>query len=830
MTRLTTIAIFFFSGVAALIYQVVWVRELGLVFGITTYAVATVLATFMAGLALGSHVFGGVADTQRRPLRSYALLEVAIGIYALVVPWLLHGLRPIYIGLAHLDPPYVLLALGRASLAVAVLLPPTTLMGGTFPFLVRYFVRHLSEVGRSAAVLYFINTAGALVGCMSAGFFLLEHFGLSGTTRIAAAISIGAGCAALALDVFRPSSIYAPSPVAADVDEGPPAEEPSPAAMRLALFCIGVSGFASLAYEVVWTRALLRYLYNSTYAFTAMLATFLAGLAVGSALHGAFLRGRRRPLFLFAALEAGVGFGFLGAALLFSHLPAITAAALGSSVITSFHDSLMTMFIRAALILFPAAVCLGATLPLATEICARTLSLLGKTVGRVYAVNTVGAIAGSLAGGFLLIPLLGMQGTLYLLVAINILLALLLVSAERAPLSQRVFAGSAITVVALAIAIAIPSDLFRRTFGTNPGQSIIFYNEGVTDTVGVAEWFGQRAILYDDQRGTAGTNSYRENFLLGHLPMLLHPGKPKYVLHICFGVGNSLSAVASHDDLVRVDNVELSPHVLDAAKFFWTNNGVLQNPKVRTIIDDGRNFTMASRDQYDVIMLEPPELFTAGVINLYTKEFYQDALARLAPDGLMMQWMNFVAAPLEDEKMFFRAFSDVFPSVTAWRLMEGGPLMLIGSRQPMTIDYQNLKKRMQEPKVHRDLQLSGYDDIDHFLALFVFDDAGFRAFDAGVRPVTDDHTQLDFSMPRLLGSGFGLGSFNSKVQANGQGTFGPLMERSQYYFSQRRPIAPLLTNLGGDTPAAVQARVDAQAVLYAPQAKLYSEKEWRRWD
>src|SRR6185503_6120957 len=197
MTRLAIIAVFFFSGAAGLIYEIVWSRSLSLIFGVTTYAVATVLATFMGGLALGSYLLGGWADDERRsPLLRYALLELGVGLYALLVPSIFTALRPVYVAIAQSGLPFTALLIGRAVLAALVLLPPATLMGGTFPILVRFFVRTRAEVGRAAGVLYFINTTGALAGCLGAGFYLIERFGLIGATRIAAGTSLAAAAAA----------------------------------------------------------------------------------------------------------------------------------------------------------------------------------------------------------------------------------------------------------------------------------------------------------------------------------------------------------------------------------------------------------------------------------------------------------------------------------------------------------------------------------------------------------------------------------------------------------------------------------------------------------
>ncbi len=823
MTRLIVAVIFFVSGAAGLVYEVLWSRQLGLIFGVSTYAVATVLATYMGGLALGSYLVGRLVDRWKNPLAVYALLEVSIGVYALLVPTLFTSLREPYILLRHVADSHELLIAGRALLAASILLIPTVLMGGTFPVLIRFWVRLPKHIGLGTGLLYFTNTAGAIMGCLAAGFFLIEHFGLRGTTWIAATVNFAV--AAIAFLLSRGTAREAPQTDHAADESSVPAI-PTPV-VTLVLVCIGVSGFSSLGYEVLWSRALVRYLYNSTYAFTTMLSTFLAGIAIGSVIYTTLLTRNRHPVRLFAVLQILIALGFGGASFLFADLMGTSAALVGTETVQSFSQAVTVMFVRAALILLLPAIFLGATLPLATAVCARGLASLGRTVGRVYAVNTFGAILGSLCAGFVLIPMLGMHGTLRLLVATNLAAATVLIAATTSSARSRTLATASGVVAILALTIVIPSDLFMRTLAY-PGQSFAYYHEGATDTVAVVDTsHGQRFIMYDDRRGTAGTNSYAVNFFLGHLPMLLHPGTPSTVLHICFGVGNSLSAVALYDELDRVDNVELSPHVVDAAPYFWTNNNVINHPKVNTIIDDGRNFLMATDNIYDVILLEPPETFTAGVINLYTREFYVEALAHLAPDGIMMQWIPSGESPLDEERRLFRAFADVFPHVSAWRQLRSGSILLIGTRDPLAIDYQRLRSRFEQQSVLRDMKLSGVRNVDHLLSFLIFDDVAFREFVAGVPPVTDNQTVLDFTMPRYLGSGFGLGSFNRKVTYDGTTPIGMAMRRAHYYSQQRRSAVPYLTNLGDDGPDEVALRIDREHKRPA-MSKPIAREDWKR--
>jgi hypothetical protein len=483
------------------------------------------------------------------------------------------------------------------------------------------------------------------------------------------------------------------------------------------------------------------------------------------------------------------------------------------------------MFMRAGVILLPPVVFLGALFPLATAICARRDEPLGTTVGRVYAVNTLGAILGSLACAFILIPDVGMWRTNQLLVLIMFLAAGVVTLIATAGTARLLTAG--VVVAAMALTVVKPSrDVFRSTFMPWPGVDLVFYKEGPTDTVGVGEAHNQRIIVYEDHRGTAATHTHPFNFFFGHLPMLIHPGTPKRVLHICFGVGNSLSAVASHEELERVDNVELSPHVLDAGPLFWTNDDVLNHPKVRTIIDDGRNYLLTTNEKYDVIMLEPPEMFTAGVVNLYTKEFYEQARARLNPDGLVMTWLPTGNMALDDERQMFRAMWEVFPHSTMWWQLDSGCALLVGTPQPLRIDYQKLKAHMNEPRVARDMRLSQVRGVDQFLSFFVFDEPAFTEFVRDVPATTDDRTVIDFSAPRFAGSGFGLGQYTAPVVTAEGSPFKVVGDRQNYYVERRRPVVPYLFDLGDETPEVIGERIKGMARMPA-MPRSPTEAEWR---
>jgi hypothetical protein len=294
---------------------------------------------------------------------------------------------------------------------------------------------------------------------------------------------------------------------------------------------------------------------------------------------------------------------------------------------------------------------------------------------------------------------------------------------------------------------------------TFPGNKIVYYQEGASDTVAVVERpkEGDRNLIYGDGRGAAATSTLPWNRYFGHLPMLLHP-HPKEVLHICYGSGNSVRAVTRHDP-ERIDVIELSPHVRGASPFFWTNEGAIDDPRVNLIIEDGRNFVLGTERTYDVISLEPPSIYTAGVVNLYTEEFYELCRRRLRPDGVMMQW--FPTAELTDEARgsMMRAFADAFPAVTVWQQLQSSTLLMVGTLKPLAVDVDVIERRLQTETMRKDMQAMGLQDAYGFLSLYLLSDEATRKLVQPFAPVRDDRTVVDYSIPKFVGAGFGFGPY-----------------------------------------------------------------------
>ena len=819
--RRLVLACYILSGACGLVYEVVWTRRLSLTFGITVFATSTVLAAFMAGLGLGSYLVARRIDRSPNPVRVYALLEVGIGLYALAVPWIFDALEPLYTTVA------------RAAVAFAVLLVPTTMMGGTVPAIGRYLVRHPGSVGWNVGLLYALNTLGAVAGCLAAGFVLVASLGMSGTIALTAAANVALG-ALLLLAGVGADGAERPAPGAAPAVTS--------RAVRLAVFVFAASGFSALAYEVVWTRVLVVYVHNTTYAFSVMLAVFLAGLTLGDVLLMRAYDRVRRPLRWLGGVEVLIGLSVIAAAAAYVQVPTQELTPVPHSVqvparfeggllrleddvatqllqgealrdaplagVTSWREALGVMFTRSGLVLLPGALLFGMTFPLVARVVCFAMGTLGRDLGGAYAANTFGAIVGSLAGGFLLVPAFGLRGTLVVLSGLNIALGGLCWVADAQGRRRALVAAATVALVALPAA-AIPPHIFfdALQFGA---LRLVYYYEGVTDTTGVWESTvdGSRIVTYGDMRGTAGTHSDYFNRSQGHLAHLLHP-RPTRSLQIGFGVGNTLAAAALHPEVEQLDCAELSPHVRQTAPYFWTNDDVLANPKVHLIVDDGRNYLLRTRERYQVITLEPPDIFTAAVVNLYTEEFYRLAARALTDDGLLCQWIPPGEMSELDVQMLVRAFLDVFPETTLWEEGRPGPLLLIGTKRPLRIDVADLARRVQREPVHADLVRLRYPDAAAILDLFIAGPERTRQWVADVPPVTDDHTFVDFSTPKRLYSGFGLGYF--RLRGEEADTFRAHVASTQALYQRlREPVTSLLVS-GREAPRYSPARYAASA-------------------
>ena len=778
--RALVFACFFLSGVTGLAYQAIWFRDLQSLFGVTSHAVAVVVAAFMGGLAAGSWVFGGIADRSPRPLRLYALLELGVAALALLVRPLLSVVEHVYIALhpalAGTGPLLVLVRLGLALLA---LLGPTLLMGGTLPALAVLLRRAPAEPGaesvhRDLGRLYGINTLGAVAGTALVGFVLLGHFGLFRTTLLAAA-----GNAVLGLLCLRVGNALRVAP-SGSATSGPSRERlaADPALVRFAVAAFAISGALSLAYEVTWTRVLAQIIGSSTYAFSLILTAFLLGIALGSMAVGRW-RGRDAHGFLgFAAAQLAIGGTAAAVVPVLVRLPELQWQAFAH--VQSMNAVFAVQFGLCLLVVLLPTVAMGATFPLVAGFVAQGGADVGRVIGRLYAGNTLGGIAGSLAAGFVLLPRIGTQHTLVAAFAGNALLALvgIALAARRGLLPQRgwgarvsrglAVAGAGLIVWGLVaprwdpyvldagLAIGGPqgaqAEPGLRVRDVARGSDILYYREGLNANISVRKDESQYYLKTNGKTDGTTRGDMPTQFMLGLLPALVHAA-PRHGLVIGLGTGASAAAAARIPALTRLDVVEIEPAVAVAARQYFgeVNRGLFTDPRVHLVLDDARAFLRTTRERYDIIVSEPSNPWIAGVGNLFSVDHYERCAGRMAPGGILAQWLQIYAMEPELVRMVLASMHAVFPEMQVWSFRHGD-LIVLASRTPLpAFDAGTNAARLAEWGVLPDAaRILRVDSATGILGGFVLSSRQVTALVQGAALNTEDRPRLEFQAPRSL--------------------------------------------------------------------------------
>jgi len=804
--------LFALSGTCALVYEILWTKYLSLTFGTTMLAVSVVAATFMGGLALGSYLLGRLADRETNLLRIYAFLELGIALTALLFPPTLTLVESAYVWLNRFCPGCAVLTnLFRTLASATLLLPPAACMGGTFPIMCRFFARKKSggQIGR----LYALNTLGATLGAFLAGFALIPGLGLSATGYLAIAgnLLIAAGTFLLARRTD--------TPVAHGASRG---RRPAPPLLasrhRLTLAAIGLIGFFSLAYEILWTRVLLLFLGNTTYAFSLMLSAYLVGIALGGAIYARKVRPDLDEKKVFVVLSTLMGLSILVTAPFYDQLAHLFQAAHEASGERWWHLSMLSFFIVFAVMCVP-TVLSGSLLPAAVAILDPGKSHTGEGVGLVVLYNTTGAVCGSLLAGFVLIPLLGLYGSFRLLAALNLLLALLLLLRYRP--SGRLRVTIPILVAAGLLLAAAPLSWNAELMNSGvyiyapkytqmggiekilSAERILEVIEGRDTTVAVHESLdGHFRFFTVNGKTDGGTGrDMATQVLVGQIPLLLHP-EPREVLVIGLGTGITLRGMGSHPTR-RIDCVEISPEVVQAAAYFeQANNHALQDPKVRLVVDDGRNLLLTSPRQYDVIVSEPSNPWQSGNANLFTADFYELGASRLKPGGLFCQWIGLYDITPENLKIACNTFLQTFPRAMLFKA--GTDLVMVGAQQEMTFDYLAMRRRMAAPIVRETLEEVGISSPGDLIAMhYLYSEPPLIALCKGARLNTDDRPILEFSAKYNLGE-HTMGEFQAENMRQLMGT-------------QARVFLPVI-NLGS-SPAEIAAALRELGKGYAKSGR-----------
>lgn len=768
------LVLFFLSGATALAYQALWVRELQLVFGTTTFAIATVLSAFMAGLAIGGFAVAQVVDRWTRPLAAYGVLEIVIGVYALVFPWLVDLVAPAYLTLwRDLQPGPVLFGMLQFALVGVTLLIPTAMMGATLPLLARFAARELHAAGDGVGTLYAVNTAGAVFGTWLCGFVLLPGLGRSATTWAAASANLVLGLVAVALSRWVG-------------EDHPPTSRDSSSGFSglegVVLAAMFLAGGAALVNEVAWTRLLGLMLGASTYAFSIMLLAFLIGIAAGGKIGGRWADrlwkqgGALRVLRAFAAIEIAIALVSCATMYLYPEIPFWYVGLFDAFGAEDRPQAVWWLsLVLAVLVMTPPATLMGIHFPLAVRALTRREDQLGAPVGWVYGANTAGGVVGAFAAGFVLLPRFGVQGTILVASVAGLSAATLLAWRASTNPQQRARWGLGVgfaTLAVIGVTRNAPWDPMLMTSGMYHYVShfsdhsregirsysidqydLVFYEEGLSSVVTVAENHETGNLwLANNGKVDASTSADLPTQLLCSLLGLQYVEEPDDVLVIGLASGITAGALTLDPRIETLDVVELEPAVVRAARLFDAHNDhVLDDPRVRIHTNDGRNHVLvAEPNTYDLIVSEPSNPWISGVSNLFTKEFYEIGKSRLKAGGVWSQWVQLYGMDSDSLRTLLATFADVFPYVAVYATIEEADLVLIGADEPMHPTYAHAERLLARPAIQQRLRDVDVDDPWDLVAMYVMGDIQIGAISNGVVRNTDDNMRVEYDAPLSL--------------------------------------------------------------------------------
>lgn len=772
---------FFFSGATSLVLEVVWVRLLTQVFGSTNLAISTVLATFMAGMALGSWLGGRLVDRLKRDaLWAYAACEVGVAVTSVFIPWIVGAYPEANAWLwGQFESSPLMLALLRAALCGLLLLLPTTFMGATLPILSRAVIQSENDfgvLGAKVASLYAVNTAGAVTGAFSAGFWLLPALGLATLHNAAVAAALAVGVLAALLARWRD----APSPGAAapssssdqgdarsgdtgddHADDDAGAARPSTSSLDagLVLTAFAISGGVAMTLEALFSRAMALVLGSAIQSFTLVLVLFLLGLSLGATLMGRFASRSAHPL---AWLAVGLTCAAGALALVHTWIDALpqfhydlvrgTSVELGSAA---------GVGIRAlvAASIAPITFFLGAIMPLAVSAYTRSTATVGRDVGRAYAINTVGAVIGSIAGGFFVLPGLGIGGGIKACILCLLAVSLVL-SLRPQPPTLRWVNRAAAAVLAVVVLVLPPVDNQRLNEGMfgflssdeedwstfRLGNELVYSRDGRASTISVFKNAGSYALLNNGKPDGSSHEDVHTQILLGMIPAMLHPDESTTSFVIGYGTGMTVGSLTQAPNIESVDVVEIEEAVYDAADRFFGPyiHAPEKNPAVTRHVGDGRNFLMARDAKYGIIVSEPPDIWVAGVASLFSHDFYQAVQEHLLPGGIFCQWVPLYHLRPSTIQMVYRTLRQTFDHVQVFVLANGNSIV-IATKEPLPISMPRLEQRVADPQARQELDRADIRFAVQLLTLLTVTANEVDRFTGDGAIHTDDSGALEFA-------------------------------------------------------------------------------------
>ena len=760
---------FIFSGATGLIYEVLWARMLGLVFGATTLAVSTVLAAFMGGLALGSALAGRLASRIKRPLSAYGWLEIGIAFYALLVPFLFHWVDNLYALIwQQFHPGFFVFSLWRFALSCLLLLVPTTLMGATLPVLSAALLNSAGHSRGAVTKLYACNLAGAILGTLAAGFVLLPVLGVRTTILVGAVINTLIGAAAVIADRKNKTR------EANSQEEVGTVEDAIVAGKSFWFICALASGFVTISTQVAWTRILSMIIGSSTYAFSIVVALFLIGLA-----GGAWVIGRRdQSAHLRATIlkvEALTAVSLFLSLFVVNLIPGLLVNMGLRLQIASWAGLLALQIIVTALLILLPALLMGMVMPLVLFWASTNKGGAVALVGRSYAINTIGAISGAFVTGFVLIPRTSTKFTLIVASAICLLVAGAAyqpsASLGDAALRRSLSVGLTLALVVVLFIMAPPMNLADLSIGaydslirvlaqsregltndektSSDAHRLLMYEEGPTSTVSVRK-DAETISMAINGRTNASDSVFDmpTQVMLAQVPMLVAP-KLDNGLIIGFATGVSVGAMLQ-SPIKSVTCVELEPATIKGSHFFdHVNNQPLNDSRTKVIIDDARTYLRVTPNRYDVIVSEPSHPWVPGVANLFTQEFFQMGRERLSEQGVFVQWLQIYQLSTESLRSVLATYQKVFPHVLVFRVGgagKGKDLILVGSNQPLSLDL--LTQRLADERIAKELSRVNLRSEADVRGWFVCDETKLGPAVQGAQINTDDNMHIETTVPR----------------------------------------------------------------------------------
>ena len=745
--------VFFLSGACALAYQIVWIRLFGLVFGGTVVSMSVVIGAFMGGLALGSKYFGKYAERIGNRVRLYGFLEVLLGVAGLLVFFAIKFLSKLLYSFPfdiHADS--VTGVFIRLFLSFAILIVPTLIMGGTLPVLLRAITDKKKDIIVNTSLLYAFNTLGAMTGTVLVGFVLIRFIGVWRTNLLTVFINLAMGVTALAI-----SGRFESEPDIAISEKQPETAKHSGKGFRF-VAALGITGFVGLTLEMVWMRTMLLVSNNTTYLYSIVITVVLFGLGLGGLLLPVIVPQKRRNERTFGFILLAISFTTVFGYAMF---PLTTFLGFSSLAlfITFLRLSILTMALTLLLGFLPVFL-MGLSLPIGVGLFAHEIRGLSGRVGLIYAVNTLGALIGSLATVFVLIPLMGITMTILLCVVMTAVPGFYFIMRTRGKKSAFPVLAGGITVLFIGSLIVVNLDIPRSILKRRlDGDYIEYLNEGRSSTIWITNKVPGFRKIWIDNLWVSSTSREGTHALLAHYPMLFHEN-PKTVVGIAFGTGQTFGTCLLYP-IESIKSVEIDPEIITACKgrFTTENYGILEDPRNEVIIDDGRFFLAGTSDKFDIITAEPLQPYTRGTVNLYSYEFYEACKRALQPGGVVAQWLPVYNSGVADSWSLIRSFTEAFDHVLFF--LNAGDGILLGSDKEMRI---NPSKPVPE-RVLNDLKRIENGSIYDLTGNYICSREKLLEASKQYPVITDDRPTLEFTAP--------ISHWNEELT-------GPVMMRNQF--------------------------------------------------